>query len=304
LLIILSLAFLCVLDPISSGINIDIDVLVGTDDHSVSSPPRISHDNPYASEVDSVGTDDTPSDSKLDGKIFVIDYHNGTTITLTQLCAPPDTPYLSNCFNTTRPGEFGHGSNTDSTSGQWSPATKCPSCPGLGLSLRPLTNYEMGSYETIFTDRKNRVLTACKKIGMSVPHQKVVLAVGMQETKFRPGDIDKSKKGPSENFSVFNFNADMLGFIGVPCKHCMDSDSDAAFKAAVNVFAKGFKMWGVPRFLNFLRGGRDAFNGGVHTSIYGANDYRAAIAQSVAEMDANPTLMTSDERPDISVGYV
>jgi len=191
---------------------------------------------------------------------------------VTQVCAPPASTDILDCFNTTTPKDFGYygfdrtplpRSSTDflnttipaathpGSSGQpqtpdidlsqWAPATTCPSCAALGLKLTPLKNYQMGTYDTTFSDRKNRVLNACKKIGMSLAHQKVVLAVGMQETKFDPTEIDKSKTGLSDNFSIFNINSDMLNFIGVPCKQCMDSDSDYAIKVAVNAFAKGFQ---------------------------------------------------------------
>ena len=68
----------------------------------------------------------------------------------------------------------------------------------------------------------------------------------------------------------------------------------------VGLIDKGIDNWGVTRMLNFVRGGRDAFNDGVS---YGATDYRNAVATILRVIDMTPSLMKDDRRVEIYVPY-
>jgi hypothetical protein len=59
-------------------------------------------------------------------------------------------------------------------------------------------------------------------------------------------------------------------------------------------------MWGVTRMLNFVRGGRTAFDDG---TSYGAADYRDAVATILKVFDRFPALLTDDRRVEIYVPH-
>jgi hypothetical protein len=135
-----------------------------------------------------------------------------------------------------------------------------------------------------------------------VSTQALLMAMAMVETTTLSGeDRDRSKDGgPSENVSMFNLSVDLvreLGYHGPP-QFLNDEFRLSEVVTLVNV---GLRKWGCPAFLDFVRGGRTAFQD--HVS-YDAAGYRNTVATILRLFDARPELMWNDQRVEIDLRHV
>ena len=118
-----------------------------------------------------------------------------------------------------------------------------------------------------------------------------------------PNERDASKdnnKDGSANGSVFNLSEDLLNELGY------NGDINllnplAGLSDVVWLIDKGITCFGVVRLLDFVRGGRTAFND--HKS-YGVSGYRNAVATILKLIDMYPDLMRNDKRVEIVVPHV
>jgi hypothetical protein len=129
----------------------------------------------------------------------------------------------------------------------------------------------------------------------------LIVAIAMQETTYMKSDErDSGKDGtPSANLSYLNINLDMAQMLGY-----QRGDGGAYLNdpnnlgEAVALLVKAFRTWGVDRTLNFMRGGRTAFNDG---SSYGAADYRNSIATIYSRLAQDQSLLNDGRRVEVDL---
>lgn len=133
-----------------------------------------------------------------------------------------------------------------------------------------------------------------------------MMAMAMIETlHLSPNERDKSKDNKhdkSANASIFNLSEDMLNELGYHGNiHLLDPLT--SLQAVVGLISKGIDRWGVNRMLDFVRGGRTAFEGKAQGVAFEAADYRNAVATILKVIDMSPALMSDDHRVAIHVPY-
>lgn len=146
-------------------------------------------------------------------------------------------------------------------------------------------------------------MRAFNALALKDERRALMMAMAMIETlHLSPGERDKTKDkntDKSANASIFNLSEDMLNQLGYYGDiHLLDPL--AALLAVVGLINRGIDLWGVTRMLNFVRGGRTAFNDGMS---YGAAEYRNAVATILKLIDMSPTLMSDDRRVEIDVPH-
>jgi len=163
--------------------------------------------------------------------------------------------------------------------------------------------YKITSYGAALKGNKHRLLNAFNVRAISAERRALMMAMAMIETNtMSPGERDTTKDtntDGSANASIFNLSEDMLNQLGYSGNiHLLDPIT--SLPDVVGLINKGINIWGVTRMLNFVRGGRAAFNDGVS---YGAVDYRNAVATILKVIDMFPSLMSDDRRVEIYVRH-
>jgi hypothetical protein len=164
--------------------------------------------------------------------------------------------------------------------------------------------YKITSYGRALRANKAQLVNAFIVARISDERRALMVAMAMIETTtMSPSQRDASKDSRTDgaaNASIFNLSEDMmrqLGYVGDI--HLLDPLT--ALPDVVSLIDYGVETWGVTRLLNFVRGGRQAFNDG---TSYGAEDYRNAVATILRAIDRFPPLMTDDRRVEIYVPHV
>jgi hypothetical protein len=164
-------------------------------------------------------------------------------------------------------------------------------------------NYKLTSYGAVLKGNKERLLKAFDVRAIRDERRALMIAMAMIETNtMSPSERDTTKDNrtdKSANASIFNLSEDMLNQLGYQGNiHLLDPLT--SLQDVVGLINKGIDMWGVTRMLNFVRGGRTAFNDSVS---YGAADYRNAVATILKVIDMDPSLMRDDRRVEIYVPH-
>ena len=174
--------------------------------------------------------------------------------------------------------------------------------------LLPGTNgnhdYKLRSYGALLASNKGLLAAAMGARTIRPERCALMVSMAMIETHhFSSSERDAKKDGRTDggaNATIFNLSEDLLRQVGYTGNiHLLDALSSLSI--VVGYIDKGINTWGVTRFLNFVRGGRDAFNDGVS---YGAADYRCAVATALKLIDMYPALMSDDRRVEMDVKYV
>lgn len=174
--------------------------------------------------------------------------------------------------------------------------------------LLPATNanhdYKLPSYGPVLKANKSLLGVAMAARTISPERRALMISMAMIETHhLSPSERDAKKDSRTDgaaNATIFNLSEDLLRQVGYSGNiHALDPL--ARRSDVVGCLDKGINMWGVRRFLDFVRGGRDAFNDG---KSYGADDYRCAVATALKLIDADPTLLSDDRRVEMDVKYV
>ena len=164
-------------------------------------------------------------------------------------------------------------------------------------------DYKITSYGNALRRHKERLLKAFDVCAIRDERRALIVAMAMIETNtMSPDERDTTKDkntDKSANASIFNLSEDMINELGyVGDIHHLDPLS--SLPELVGLINKGVEKWGVTRMLNFVRGGRTAFNDGVS---YGAAGYRNAVATILKVIDSNSPLMSDDRRVEIYVPH-
>ena len=163
--------------------------------------------------------------------------------------------------------------------------------------------YKIHSYGAAIQNNKARLIGAFDVGAIRDERRALMTAMAMIETNtLSPSERDTTKDkntDKSANASIFNLSEDMineLGFIG----DIHQLDPLESLPTVVGLINKGIDAWGVTRMLNFVRGGRTAFNDGVS---YGAAGYRNAVATILKVFGTDSALMSDDRRVEVKVPH-
>ena len=162
----------------------------------------------------------------------------------------------------------------------------------------------IGYYGNMLAANKAGLMSACAGCLGSAEECMLLLAMGMQETTLLTSaqrdaskDIYAMADGMA-NVSLWNLAFDLvtgLCFGGSPWK----LNSDPASAACILI--DGFRRWGIPNILNFVRGGRTGVQDGVS---YGAWAYRNTIATIVKALRNDTSLLTDGRRVECYLRHV
>jgi hypothetical protein len=159
--------------------------------------------------------------------------------------------------------------------------------------------WTINGYGAVMQANKALLLQSARE---APPHlQALMMAMAMIETTTLSAadrDATKDTKGASANVSLFNLSLDLVRCVD-PSVDPWALNTDTAL--AVRVIQQGIAKWGIPTFLNFVRGGRTAFKDG-HS--YGAAAYRNTVATTLMLIDRFPGLMKDDRRVDVDLEHV
>lgn len=164
-------------------------------------------------------------------------------------------------------------------------------------------NYRITSHGAELQCNKELLLRAFNARSIRDDRRVLMMAMAMIETNhLSPNERDASKDNRTDgsaNASIFNLSEDMLRQLGYWGDiHLLDPLQ--RLSDVVGLINNGINTWGVTRLLNFVRGGRTAFNDGVS---YDAAGYRNAVATTIRVIDMDPSLMRDDRRVEINVPH-
>jgi hypothetical protein len=164
--------------------------------------------------------------------------------------------------------------------------------------------FRLGSYGDRLRANKAALRRAFDACG-TPPHLRALMtAMGMVETTSMSSndrDATKDGAGSSANVSLFNLSLDIVRCADPSIHDPWVLNPDANLPATVALIKRAVDKWGIGPFLNFVRGGRTAFQDG-HS--YGAADYRETIATILRQFDADPALLYDDRRVEIDLVHV
>ena len=154
-------------------------------------------------------------------------------------------------------------------------------------------------YGNNYGNNKRRHVAALQKAGLYDAYLALAVAIGMQETNtFDPADYDHTKTGDSTNYSAFNFNRDMMTRQGIQLSNNMNTW--AGIDSVAAACKKMVTNYGVNGFLNYERGGYQAWKDGVS---YDAAGYRNSIASIVRYLENDRSLLTDNRRVEMSTPH-
>lgn len=164
-------------------------------------------------------------------------------------------------------------------------------------------SWSTSSYGDALRSNKSKLNAACDQVGASWDLKLLLLGMGFQETTTLSSsdrDASKDNMGDAANVSAFNLSLDLVkqaGYNGNP----WDLNYEDHLPAVVTLVRDGINKWGVNSFLNFVRGGRTAFQDGYS---YGAYDYRNSMKTMCEVIDKDQSLLWDDRRVNIDVQHV
>lgn len=165
-------------------------------------------------------------------------------------------------------------------------------------------NWSVSGYGPELQANKEKLRMACERVGASWELRVLLLATGFQETtslSSRDRDASKDHSGPSANVSAWNLSLDLVQQVGSYAGDPWDLNREDRLDDVVRTVRDGIDKWGVNRYLNFVRGGRTAFDDG-HS--YGAHDFRNSIKTMCGVIHGDHSLMWDDRRVNVDLVHV
>lgn len=163
--------------------------------------------------------------------------------------------------------------------------------------------YAINEYGFLLRYNKQRLVMVCRNAGVPPHLTALMVAMAMQETTTMSSDdrdATKDGDGAAANVSLFNLSIDLVRQVD-PSVDPWSLNHVSNLPVAVGIIKAGIDRWGIERFLNFVRGGRTAFEDGVS---YGAANYRDGVATILRQIDLDPKLLDDDRRVDVCVPHV
>lgn len=170
------------------------------------------------------------------------------------------------------------------------------------LSAPANARYTISSYGPTLVKNKHVLADAFNKAGTPTDLRALFLAMGFQESTHLTGrDFSKDgRKDGAANHSLFNINESMLTQLGYKGSFSV-LDTDQGLPTMLKLMQKGIELWGVRRFLAYVRGGTSAW---CDLTSYDTAGYANAIATMVRVIGANKALFVNDQRINIDTKHV
>ncbi len=188
-----------------------------------------------------------------------------------------------------------------------------------------ISYYNNGS--TLQTN-KNRLVTIARGKGLPDNLVSLLLAYAFIETStLSANDRDKTKDPGGGNYSsvgainygLFNINYDMITATGVvndtvlkptePWNSPLNFDTDYGVSTLVDIVLTGMCMWGIDRYVSYVRGGQTLFN---DTTDYTSNFsggfkvmvFKTGLTRTIEAILSDTTLLTDSRRVGLNIPYV
>lgn len=164
--------------------------------------------------------------------------------------------------------------------------------------------YHLTDYGDAFQHGKHRIIAEAQALNATPAQQALLVAMAqIESTRLCCDARDTSKDGyPSENVSMWNLSVDLVHFLGYPDDAPMAAlNCDENSPVVIELLLNGFRSHGYVKILDFVRGGRTAYNDGYS---YGAYEYRNTVATNMRLFDAHPELLTDGRRIEINLAHV
>jgi hypothetical protein len=156
------------------------------------------------------------------------------------------------------------------------------------------------TYGQALASNKRAVYAACNACGGGLDECALVVAMAMIETTFMNATARDASKDwrtdGSVNVGLWNLNTDLvaaLNYSGDPWT--LNAQTPQVLAATACALLRGARTWGAARLMNFVRGGRTAFNDGWSFDAWG---YRNAIKTIVDWFRRDPALLLDGRRVD------
>jgi hypothetical protein len=173
---------------------------------------------------------------------------------------------------------------------------------------------------------KTQFVRVMRSKGLSQQLQGFLLAFAMIETgtlTVRERDALKDWQSGAENFTLFNINTSMIndtlakdpelaGRVGPllpPPQSKLNEDSDAGISLAIDVVLKGIEVFGMDKYVSYLRGGVTLFNdntdyrndsfGGFYVRVF-----KCGFSKIAEMIESDPSLLVDDRRVALCIPYV
>jgi hypothetical protein len=168
---------------------------------------------------------------------------------------------------------------------------------------KPTTKYKLPDYGAKLKRNKALLNRAARDGKLRDERRVLLLVMAMIETQhLSPDERDTSKDKKTDgsaNATIFNLSEDLLRQLGYRGT-IRALDPLERLPDVVSLIDKGIDLWNVSSFLDFVRGGRTAFND--HKS-YRAGEYRTGVATGLWVIDMNPALIDDSRRIEMNVSH-
>lgn len=147
---------------------------------------------------------------------------------------------------------------------------------------------------TSFSHNKRIILDACRNAIPNCPTSFYALCLVMAMTEnntLRP----KVLLNPHENISIWNLSSEFIKFMRYEYDP-IELNLPDNISEVIKLMYIAVSTYGVEITLNFIKGGKKAFDDGIK---YGEYRYRNCIATQLRVMDLHPELLYDDQRIDI-----
>jgi hypothetical protein len=190
-----------------------------------------------------------------------------------------------------------------------------------------ITTYTVGP---ALATNKKRIIAICQNLNLPKSFQKMLIAYAFIETETLAASQRDSTKDPGKpnfcgqggvNYGFLNLNYAMLKDIGVvddgvllpdrPWDSPLNQDgSDDGIKMLVTSVSKGIEMWGLDRYVSYVRGGTTLFNDSAdYTSDPRGGTFKVTVFKTgfsvlIKMLDEDECLLTDDRRVCLSIPWV
>jgi hypothetical protein len=197
----------------------------------------------------------------------------------------------------------------------YSTAQSDGSCQGQSIE----STYDVGGS---IESNKARILEACNSLGLSDTVKRMMIAYAMIETNdLSVYGRDSSKDGnlDAANYGCFNLNGKMIRMIGLPeisdsdlvpvASSKLNQDSQEAVTLMVKLIVTGMNMWGLDKYVSFVRGGETLFydNADYRNDNYGGfkvKVFKCGFSYIHDKIKDDPSLLTDRRRVALCIPWV
>ena len=182
------------------------------------------------------------------------------------------------------------------------------------------TRYGTNPYVNNLAQNKQRLARVFDKFNVPIEVRRVLIAMGMIESTelcVSHRDPLKDNMGDAANHSLFNLNTSMIRDIltpdefsrlglNVPSKSPINQDTESAIEMAVDIAVRGINMWGIDRYVSYVRGGTSGFdlNYNYNNDWLKMRSFKTGLSFIYQEIAKDASLLTDNRRVELQIPYV